>query len=118
MKHEFPQALLIDYKALKDLVYPLITHVCDPRGMEKADTAQLFDARCSTCLVKLDTNVLLEIAALQVTGTLGDDSSGQAQPITNSCPKCGSNSLAIQLVALSDEEKQNLLNDKVFKDLL
>ena len=66
----------------------------------------------------MDTDVLLEIAASQVTGTPDDDSSGQAQPIPSSCPKCGSNSLAIQLVALTDEEKQNLLNDKVFKDLV
>ena len=87
MNHEFHQALIVEYKALKDLVYPLMTHVCDPRGMEKADTAHLFDARCSTCLVKLDTNVLLEIAASQVTGTPDDDSSGQAQPIPSSCPK-------------------------------
>ncbi|HOY08660.1 MAG TPA: hypothetical protein PLB05_01125 [Candidatus Omnitrophota bacterium] len=107
----FPGTLLLKFKELSDLTFPLMMCVCRPRGLENTDAAKLFEAHCPKCAAKMDPDVLLEVAALSA-GSLP-----VAGGIPQGCPHCGSRKLAIKLFDLTDDEKQNLLKDKFFKKI-
>lgn len=108
----FPRAMTIKFAALDDLIYPLMLHVCRPRGIEDTQVGVLFDSRCAACGMELGAAQLLEVAGMLAHGL---DARQAAIPAT--CPACGSETLDIALTDFSDEEQRRLQSDKFFARL-
>ncbi|OEU66713.1 MAG: hypothetical protein BA863_03815 [Desulfovibrio sp. S3730MH75] len=98
---------IIKYSKLKDFIFPIVLHVCHPRGED--DSSQYFDASCPKCGQVLDQKGLAYSASLSVSSP---------RYSARSCPSCGYDRLIVQLKGITPEDMERLREDKLFSKIL